>query len=94
MKKVLYGLGIALVLVIYTKVIWQSGFDQGADVSLCVVESMIASEGEVVSLADSETCKRAKAYESNPLWQLRRRGDINGVEVKDNTKTGIVTNVV
>lgn len=96
MKKALFGILFAIGVVGYTKLVWQSGFDQGADVSLCVVESMIASEGDVVSLTDSETCDRAKAYESNPLWQLRRRDGMESQEVQETAplnEKGVVSNI-
>lgn len=65
----------AMLTTAYTKIIWQSGFDQGADVDGCVVASFqAAGPGETVAMAKSDpACIRAKAYESNPLWLLRRR---------------------
>lgn len=83
MKNFIKIVVILLALVIYTKLIWQSGFDQGAAVSACVIESMLASEGEVVSLADSDACNDAKAYESNPLWNFRRSTDLNSTVVSN-----------
>ena len=65
------GFAFVAALVGYTKVIWQSGFDDGADVSLCVGESMINNGGKLATYAPA--CQRAKAYESSPLWLLRRR---------------------
>lgn len=59
----------------FTKAIWQSGFDQGADVSLCVVASFQRYGEKAVRVdPDDSSCQRAKGYERNPLWLLRRRG--------------------
>lgn len=97
MKKALFGILFAIGAIGYTKIVWQSGFDQGADVSLCVVESMIASEdGQPIGLAETESCDRAKAYESNPLWQLRRRegmSDQNEQEITPVSEKGLVSNI-
>jgi hypothetical protein len=57
-------------LVGYTKLIWQSGFDQGSDVTMCVIAS-IQNEGHLAK--DDVGCRGAEAYKSNPLWLLRRR---------------------
>lgn len=59
----------------FAKAVWQSGFDQGADVSLCVIATFQNAKDDPIKLDMAEpACKRAKAYESNPLWLLRRRG--------------------
>lgn len=69
------GVVIGVALMIATKLVWQSGFDQGSDVTLCVIASM---ENDGKFAASDDGCKRAKAYERNPLWLLRRRnGDQN-----------------
>jgi len=59
---------------VYTKIIWQSGFDAGADVSQCLIATF-SKDGPAPKHADmaDSGCQRAKAYESNPLWILRRR---------------------
>lgn len=66
---------IGLILaVMAARVIWLSGFDQGADVAMCV-DASFRNGGDVITLAkDDPACIRAKAYESNPLWAFRRRG--------------------
>ncbi len=74
-RKILVAIFSLLALIGYTKLIWQSGFDQGADVSLCLVQSYIQYDGEKVA-ANEPSCQRAKEYQSNPLWILRRRENI------------------
>lgn len=71
MKRALIFMACLAALVGYTKVVWQSGFDDGADVSLCVGESLINNDGKLASYHPA--CQRAKAYERHPLWLLRRR---------------------
>ena len=71
MKKLIITLAALILLVAYTRVIWLSGFDQGAAVAMCTIASIL-NEGE---LAEEEpSCVDVKSYESNPLWQFRRRG--------------------
>ncbi len=58
----------------FAKVVWQSGFDQGADVSQCIIATFANAKDNPIKLDMTEpACKRAKAYESSPLWLLRRR---------------------
>lgn len=59
-----------LALAGYTKLIWQSGFDQGSDVALCVVASF-QNDGKLAT--HQPACQKAGRYKSNPLWLLRRR---------------------
>jgi hypothetical protein len=59
-------------LLVYTKVVWQSGFDAGADTSLCVGASLLLNDGKFKE--DEPACQRIEAYKSNPLWLFRRRG--------------------
>lgn len=74
-RKLLIGAALVAVLLGYTKLVWQSAFDQGSDVTLCVIASM-ENDGKLA--ASDDGCKRAKSYERNPLWILRRRdGDAN-----------------
>lgn len=63
-----------VMLLIYTKVIWQSGFDAGADTNGCVFASVV-KYGDLSHGTDEAdpACQRIKAYESSPLWVLRRR---------------------
>ena len=59
----------------FAKAVWQSGFDQGADVSQCIIATFANADDDPIKLDMTEpACTRAKAYESNPLWLLRRRG--------------------
>lgn len=59
----------------YTKLVWQSGFDDGADVAICVKASFTKElRYSVVTVAKDPACARAHAYERNPLWAFRRRG--------------------
>ena len=81
MKKTLYLIGFTIVFGLYTRAVWLSGFDQGTDVSICVMLSLLSTgENEPVRLADAESCQRARDYESNPLWLLRRRDGTEKVE--------------
>lgn len=77
MKKLAIGLLIALALLGYTKIIWQSGFDAGADVMQCVIASFMKSDGKQVDEMD-KGCQRTKHYkETNPLWYLGRNNGGN-----------------
>lgn len=60
-------------LIGYTRVIWLSGFDQGGDVVMCMIASL-QNDGKLAT--DDPGCKRAEAYKGNPLWMLRRRGEV------------------
>jgi len=62
----------AAALLAYTKWVWQSGFDQGSAVALCVVSSL-QNDGKLA--ADQPECQDAKRGERSPLWVLRRRDD-------------------
>lgn len=63
-----------VVLLGYTKWVWQSAFDQGADVSMCIGASFAQSDGTTVTFAKSDpACIRAKAGERSPLWAVFRR---------------------
>ena len=61
----------------YTHVVWQSGFDDGADVALCAVtlfhDEKYGHGGETPAL-QTPACKGAEAYKHTPLWQFRTRG--------------------
>lgn len=70
-KKIAITVLCVLALVGYTRLIWLSGFDQGADVALCVVDSY--REHNATQVADTNACHRASDYQDNILWQLRRR---------------------
>lgn len=74
-KQMGVGVGMVLSLFLYTKQVWQSGFDQGADVDSCVIVSII-NDGKLAK--DEPPCIRAKKYETNPYWLLRRNGPIFG----------------
>lgn len=71
MKRLAIGAVCAIALLGYTKLIWQSGFDQGTAVAICVVASF-QNDGKLAT--NSPSCRDAKDYEDNPLWLLRRRG--------------------
>jgi len=70
MRRALVATFAIFALLGYTKLIWQSGFDQGADVADCVIASL--QNGGKLDRSD-EGCQRADAYKRNPLWVLRRR---------------------
>lgn len=73
MKRWIIVLLCVAALSAYTKLIWQSGFDQGAAIALCTVASF-QQGGDLITLAkDDPACRDANAYEANPLWVLRRR---------------------
>lgn len=77
MRKIIYALAAIAAIGGWTKYVWQTGFDQGADVSGCVIASL---ENDGKFATDSGFCKSAKRGESNPLWLLRRR---DGATLKD-----------
>lgn len=74
LKRVLMVLLAAAALCIYTKAVWQSGYDAGADVNGCLIATF-AKYGDLDHGADEDDpqCVRAGQYEHNPLWVLRRR---------------------
>jgi hypothetical protein len=63
----------AIALIFWTKVVWQSGFDQGSDVTPCV-SAYFESGKDPKTLKTDGGCRRASVYRANPLWALRRRG--------------------
>lgn len=73
MNKTVRNISIAVLsiclLIGYTKIIWQYGFDTGVDVSLCVVASL-QNNGTLAE--NDESCKSVKTDQKNPLWALRR----------------------
>lgn len=74
MKRAVMFLAVGLTLLSYTKWVWQSAFDQGADVSMCIGASFAQSDGTTVTFAKNDpACVRAKAGERNPLWVVFRR---------------------
>jgi len=77
MRRGLVVLAAAALLLGYSKFVWQTGFDQGADVSLCIIASAQRFGNLAHGLDKSDpACQRAKEGESNPLWILRRRTPI------------------
>lgn len=78
LKYTICGLAACLLTAGYTKLIWQSGFDQGADVSLCLVSTFQNgpdNDGVTRLKTHDPACQRTNHYtRTNPLWILRRRG--------------------
>lgn len=61
-----------LAMVVWTNYVWDSAFDQGTAVSLCVVESFKQFEGQKVAI-NEEVCQEADDYmRHNPLWKFSR----------------------
>jgi hypothetical protein len=77
MRNIIIAAGIVAAILATALVSYRSGFNQGADVALCLVSTFQKERPSEGLDMTSPSCQSAKHGENNPLWIFRPRQQEN-----------------